>query len=148
MVLCDVRHVYEPLHREVHQPREEAEKGESRVSGRGCVGLSSGGDLTASADTTKSVKHARTHEADESKHGHLEIRVVVNSPPSFGAFEDLLALGARVDVASTFKFLLRNDVRHGVSEVGLSAGPEDPTRIAVLLLVLMGCCYLAQTRRL
>jgi hypothetical protein len=106
---------------EQHGPGKEGEEGEGSVSSCGSVGLSGCVDLTASANSPQGIKHARAHEADESKHRDLEVRVVVDPLQSCGAFKDLVALGARV-LAAAFQRLLWVDVCHQ-NEGDVGTGP-------------------------
>lgn len=117
---------------ERHGPGKEGKEGKGGISSCRSVGLSCCVDLTASANPSQGIKHARAHEADESKHRDLEIGVVVDSLPSCGAFEDLFRLGAIV-IAAAFQRLLWMDVCHQ-NEGDLGTGILSPMR------VLMGFC--------
>lgn len=97
--------------KEWHLPGKESEEGKGCISSCRRVILRRCIDLTTSAYASQGIKHARAHEADESKHDYLEIRVVVDPLQSCGTFEDFLPLGARV-LAPAFQRLLWKDVCH------------------------------------
>lgn len=118
---------------ERHGPGKKGTEGKGSVSSCRSVGLSCCVDLTASANPSQGIKHARAHEADEAKHRDLEVRVVVDSLPSRGAFEDL-ALGARVRIAATFQGLLWVNVCHEDDSEGdvVTEVLSPPTRVLMV----------------
>ena len=141
IVLRSISHISKYCMEERRGPGKECKECKGSISSCRSVGLSRCVDLTASANPSQGIEHARAHETDESKHRHLEVRVVVDSLESCGAFEDLLALGAGV-FAPTFERLLWEDVCH---ENGGSVGTGvlSPTT-----QVLIGPCDYQTSREM